>query len=252
MTRSTKWMSLLAVSVALFGVMQLASAAPAERSENSLDDLNPLTIEVSNTLCAMLRSQRWRRRRRRTSHHHRHRVVVRCKWAILNSDQRHLIEKLISDEWLFCRSSTDNMTAASMMIVVGLTWRLKFCVWLVYKFAWIAVMTAGVRRILFTWFSSCKWVKKFISTTRSDLTEIEYVNHNSSAYYATIIRWIRRWDKGINLTTPFYGWLLPKVSVRRGYKWYKITVVILQRAAEVRATETWGESHLGSFGYSWR
>lgn len=38
-----KWMSILAVTVAIIGAIQLASAAPVD---NSLDDLNPLNFEV--------------------------------------------------------------------------------------------------------------------------------------------------------------------------------------------------------------
>lgn len=38
-----KWISILAVTVAIIGAIQLASAAPVD---NSLDDLNPLSYEV--------------------------------------------------------------------------------------------------------------------------------------------------------------------------------------------------------------
>lgn len=38
-----RWLSILAVSVAIIGALQLASAAPVD---NSLDDLNPIAIEV--------------------------------------------------------------------------------------------------------------------------------------------------------------------------------------------------------------
>lgn len=37
-----KWMSILAVTVAIVGVIQLASAAPGAERDNSVDDLNPL------------------------------------------------------------------------------------------------------------------------------------------------------------------------------------------------------------------
>lgn len=40
-----KWTSVLAVTVVLCSVIQLSSAAP--QRDNSLDGLNPLSIEVS-------------------------------------------------------------------------------------------------------------------------------------------------------------------------------------------------------------
>lgn len=61
-----KWMTVLAVTVAIVGCIQLASAAPGAQRDNSLDDLNPLSIEVCFLLLLV--------------------VLVYRKWAISNSD----------------------------------------------------------------------------------------------------------------------------------------------------------------------